>query len=202
MNTSRFEDEGLFDALPETGVSARLRDRLVAEAEHHGLLDVAYRLMDTPVGVLLLASTDVGLVRVAFAQDGPDAVLESLAVSVSPRVLHAPARLDETARQVDDYFARRRTAFDLTLDWRLTHGFRRTVLEKLPTIHYGDTASYAQIAVAAGSPRAVRAVGTACTTNPLPLVVPCHRVVRSDGSSGGYVGGPEAKNLLLSLETA
>lgn len=201
-----YESEGrrLFDALPEIDAetNARLHARLVTAAQSEGLLDVAYRTVDTPVGELLLAATEAGLVRVAFARQDHDAVLASLAESISPRVLRAPARLDEATRQVEEYLAGRRTAFDLPLDWRLSRGFRRTVLEHLPEIGYGHTASYAQIAAAAGSPRAVRAVGTACATNPLPVVVPCHRVVRSDGTAGGYVGGPEAKNTLLSLEAA
>jgi methylated-DNA-[protein]-cysteine S-methyltransferase len=123
-----------------------------------------------------------------------------LAATVSPRVLRAPGRLDGAARQIEEYFAGRRTGFELPLDWRLSHGFRRTVLSQLPFIGYGSTASYAEIAAAAGSPKAVRAVGSACATNPLPLVVPCHRVVRSDGTAGGYAGGTAAKATLLTLE--
>jgi methylated-DNA-[protein]-cysteine S-methyltransferase len=181
---------------------ARLHDRLADRAEREGVLDVAYRTLDTPVGALLLAATGEGLVRVAFAVQDHDAVLRDLADRVSPRVLRAPARLDETSRQLEEYLTGRRTAFDLPLDWRLSRGFRREVLAHLPVIGYGRTETYAQVAAAAGRPRAVRAVGTACATNPLPIVVPCHRVVRSDGTSGGYAGGPEAKRTLLSLEAA
>ncbi len=129
-------------------------------------------------------------------------MLARLADTVSPRILQAPARLDPAARQLDEYFAGGRRTFDLPLDFRLSRGFRRAVLAHLPEIGYGSTESYAQVAAAAGSPKAVRAVGTACATNPLPVVVPCHRVVRSDGSFGGYVGGEEAKRTLLTLEAA
>ena len=178
----------------------RLHARLVADAERDGLLDVAYRTVDTPVGSLLLAATDEGLVRVAYATEGHDAVLAMLATRVSPRILRAPGRLDDVSRQLDEYFAGSRRLFELPLDLRLAKGFRRAVLAHLPEIGYGHTESYAQVAAAAGSPRAVRAVGTACATNPLPVVVPCHRVVRSDGSFGGYLGGPDAKRTLLTLE--
>jgi methylated-DNA-[protein]-cysteine S-methyltransferase len=194
----------LFEALPDIDeeANARLHERLVVAAENDGLLDVSYRTIDTPVGVLLLAATAQGLVRVAFDREDHDAVLAKLAEAVSPRVLRAPGRLDEASRQLGEYFAGRRREFQLPLDFRLAKGFRRNVLAHLPEIGYGHTESYAQVAAAAGSPKAVRAVGTACATNPLPVVVPCHRVVRSDGSFGGYVGGPEAKHTLLSLEAA
>ncbi len=181
---------------------ARLHDRLAAAAAADGVLDIAYRILDTPVGPLLLAATDRGLVRVGYAREGHDAVLQALADRISPRVLAAPARLDPAARQLDDYFAGRRRGFELPLDWQLSAGFRRTVLQQLTGIGYGHTASYAAVAGLAGSPRAVRAVGTACATNPLPVVVPCHRVVRSDGGLGGYLGGDEAKRTLLTLEGA
>jgi methylated-DNA-[protein]-cysteine S-methyltransferase len=128
--------------------------------------------------------------------------LQALAGRISPRILAAPRRLDDVARQLDEYFAGRRTAFDVALDRRLSAGFRRTVLDHLAAISYGCTESYAQVAVATGHPRAVRAVGTACATNPLPVVVPCHRVLRSDGSLGGYLGGLEVKRALLELEGA
>jgi methylated-DNA-[protein]-cysteine S-methyltransferase len=179
-----------------------LRTRLAAAAQQDGVLDVAYRVIDSPVGPLLLAATDQGLIRVAFALEGHDAVLQSLADKVSPRILSAPGRLDAATREIDEYFAGRRHTFGLPLDWRLAAGFRRTVLGHLPEIGYGHTASYTAVAQLAGSPRAVRAVGTACATNPMPVVVPCHRVVRADGSMGGYRGGPEAKRTLLTLEEA
>jgi methylated-DNA-[protein]-cysteine S-methyltransferase len=180
----------------------RLHQRLSAAAQADGILDIAYRTVDTPVGTLLLAATDAGLVRVAYASEDHDTVLRTLSDRISPRVLHAPARLDATARELDEYFAGRRHSFDLPLDWQLAHGFRRTVLTHLTDIGYGRTASYAAVAQLAGSPKAVRAVGTACATNPLPIVVPCHRVVRSDGSMGGYLGGVDAKRTLLTLEAS
>jgi len=194
----------LLDAFPvEESDVDRLRGRLAAAAEAEGILDVAYRTVDTPVGPLLLAATEQGLVRVAYPNQGHDAVLQALADRISPRVLHAPARLDPVARQLDDYFAGRRRRFDVPLDWRLSTGFRSTVLHHLATdVDYGRTASYAALAALAGNPRAVRAVGTACATNPLPVVVPCHRVVRSDGAIGNYAGGVEANRTLLDLEAA
>ena len=194
----------LLDAFPvEESDVDRLRGRLAAAAEAEGILDVGYRTVDTPVGPLLLAATEQGLVRVAYPNQGHDAVLQALADRISPRVLHAPASLDPVARQLDDYFAGRRRRFDVPLDWRLSTGFRSTVLHHLATdVDYGRTASYAALAALAGNPRAVRAVGTACATNPLPVVVPCHRVVRSDGAIGNYAGGVEAKRTLLDLEAA
>ncbi|SEA55076.1 MULTISPECIES: methylated-DNA--[protein]-cysteine S-methyltransferase [unclassified Mycobacterium] len=179
-----------------------LHNRLAAAAQRDGVLDVAYRIVDSPVGPLLLAATDQGLIRVAYAIEDHDAVLQQLADKVSPRILRAPARLDAVARELDEYFTRTRRTFDVPLDWRLSAGFRAAVLHHLPEIGYGQTASYATVAALAGSPKAVRAVGTACAKNPLPVVVPCHRVVRSDGAMGGYLGGPEAKRLLLELEAA
>lgn len=181
---------------------AELHARLAADAQREGVLDIAYRIVDSPVGPLLLAATDRGVVRVAYAREDHDAVLQTLADKISPRILHAPARLDSAARELDEYFAGARRQFDIPLDWRLSAGFRSTVLHHLPEIGYGHTASYATVARLAGNPKAVRAVGTACATNPLPLVVPCHRVVRSDGAMGGYLGGAEAKRLLLALEAA
>ena len=189
-----------FDAPDEDATLRRLHDRLAASAEPSGLLDVAYRTVDTPVGTLLLAATPSGLVRVAYDIEGHDIVLARLAEALSPRILHAPARLDAVARQIDEYFAKRRTSFDVTVDLSLTRGFGRSVVEALRRIDYGRRLSYAEVATAVGSPRAVRAVGSACARNPLPVVIPCHRVVRSDGTSGQYVGGPRAKTALLELE--
>jgi methylated-DNA-[protein]-cysteine S-methyltransferase len=196
-------DADLARAFPDTPDHlAMLRERLAAAADREGLLDVAYRTFDSPVGPLLLAATEQGLVRVAFAGEGHDAVLQALADKISPRVLHAPARLDAATRELAEYFAGQRRRFDLPLDWRLSAGFRRTVLSHLPEIGYGHTASYAAAAALAGRPKAIRAAATACATNPLPVVVPCHRVVLSDGRIGNYRGGPEAKRILLTLEEA
>jgi methylated-DNA-[protein]-cysteine S-methyltransferase len=179
-----------------------LRDRLVGAAQDAGVLDVAYRTVDSPLGSLLLAATERGVVRLAFAGEDHDAVLQSLADRISPRVLRAPARLDAVARELDEYFAGRRRAFDVALDWRLSAGFRSAVLHHLVEIGYGRTATYAAVAQLAGNPKAIRAVGSACATNPIPLLVPCHRVVRSDGGMGGYLGGVDAKRTLLSLEAS
>jgi methylated-DNA-[protein]-cysteine S-methyltransferase len=193
----------LFDELNADGSAlARLHQRLERDADSAGVLDVAYRTVDTPVGTLLLAATTAGLVRVAYDVEGHDAVLTGLADRISPRVLRAPARLDTVARQIDEYFAKRRTVFEVPVDLRLADGFRRDVIDHLRDIAYGHRESYATVAAAIGHPRAVRAVGTACAHNPLPVVIPCHRVVRSDGSTGQYVGGPLAKSTLLDLEAA
>lgn len=186
----------------EPGAMADLRARLAARADELTLLDVAYRTIDSPVGALLLAATETGLVRVAFEREGFDTVLDSLATRVSPRVLQAPRRLDTAAAELDEYFAGTRRAFDLPLDLALSSGFRQVVQRYLPHIGYGHTRTYTEVAETVGNPRAVRAVGTACATNPLPVVVPCHRVLRTDGSMGGYLGGLDAKRTLLELEGA
>ena len=179
----------------------RLHARLERDAQAGDLLDIAYRTVDSAVGPLLLAATPLGLLRVAFANEGHDSVLQNLSARVSPRVLEAPTRLDPVARQLEEFFTGRRHGFDVALDWSLSHGFRRTVLEHLNAdIGYGTTTSYAALARRSGSPKAVRAVGTACATNPIPIVVPCHRVIRSDGAIGAYRGGPAAKRVLLDLE--
>ena len=178
----------------------RLRRRLGQAAEADGLLDVAYTTVDSPVGALLLAATPKGLVRVAYDVEDHDRVLEALSKQISPRVLRAPKRLDAAARELDEYFGGRRRSFDLPLDLSLSKGFRLLVQQHLPEIGYGQTRSYRDVAELVGNPRAVRAVGTACATNPLPIVVPCHRVLRTDGTLGGYIGGPEAKTALLTLE--
>lgn len=188
------------DSPVEEHLRAHLHRVLEERAARAGVLDVAYRTVDSPLGPLLLAATGAGLVRVAFERQGHDAALDELARVVSPRVLRAPARLDAPARELAEYFAGTRTAFDVPVDLTLAAGFRLAVLDVLRRTGFGATLSYAGVAAQAGSPRAVRAVGTACARNPVPLVVPCHRVVRSDGSTGEYAGGPEAKRLLLALE--
>lgn len=191
----------LFDRLdPDPATRERLHTRLVAAATRDDLLDVVHTTLDSPFGPLLVAATGRGLVKVSFEREGHDRVLEDLATRVGPRVLTDRVRLDDVARQLDEYFAGTRWGFDLHLDLRLAHGFRRDVVTHLPTIGYGHTASYGEVARAVGHPRASRAVGTACARNPLPLVVPCHRVVRADGSPGQYGGGERAKRWLLDLE--
>lgn len=186
--------------VPDPVAHIRLRTLLAQQATRFGDVEVAYRTVGSPVGELLLAATARGLVRVAYAQEGHDVVLQQLADQVDVRVLWAPPRLDDTARQLEEYFAGRRTGFDLPLDLRLLTDFRRDVLNRLQQVPYGLTTSYAGLAVASGRPAAVRAVGTACARNPVPVVVPCHRVVRSDGHLGQYLGGTEAKRTLLALE--
>jgi len=191
-----------FSGPREADTLLRLRHRLGLAADAEGLLDVAYTTIDSPVGTLLLAATPKGLVRVAYDIEDHDRVLDTLAHRLSPRVLRAPKRLDATARELDEYFRGQRQAFGLRLDFSLSTGFRQLVQRHLPEIGYGQTRTYRQVAELVGNPKAVRAVGTACATNPLPVVVPCHRVLRADGTPGGYVGGPEAKTALLSLEAA
>ena len=178
----------------------RLRGRLGEQADADGLLDVAYRTMDSPIGPLLLAATPAGLVRVAFECENHESVLLELSTAISPRVLRSSRRVDDVARQIDEYFAGRRRLFEFPVDLQLSKGFRRAVLTHLMEIPYGVRESYAVVAESAGNPRAVRAAGSACATNPIPLVVPCHRVVRSDGTYGQYRGGPEAKHMLLTME--
>lgn len=175
--------------------------RALARADDDDLVDVAWVVADSPIGPLTLAATPVGVVRIAFGDD--EAALDELAAEVSPRVVRLPARLDATRRQLDEYFARRRHDFDLPLDRRLSRGYRRQVLEALSRqVGYGEVATYKDLAVATDNPGAARAVGTAMATNPIPIVVPCHRVVRSGGAIGDYGGGPEAKAFLLRLEGA
>ena len=196
------EHNDLFTTSPDPDTLTRLHRRLEQAAESEGLLDVAYRTVDSPVGTLLLAATPRGLVRVAYDIEDHDRVLDTLAGKLSPRVLRAPKRLDGAARELEEYFGGRRRSFDLPLDLSLSKGFRLLVQQYLPSIGYGQTRSYRQVAELVGNPKAVRAVGTACATNPLPVVVPCHRVLRNDGTPGGYVGGPAAKTTLLNLEAA
>ena len=178
----------------------RLRARLVSSATSDGLLDISYRHLDTPVGDLLIATTRRGLVRIAYARENHDEVLRRLGERISPRILLAPARLDQAAHELDDYFTGARKTFDLPLDLELASGFRYRVLEQLRQLDYGQTASYSAVAHAVGNPNAVRAVGSACAHNPLPVIIPCHRVVRSDGAIGNYLRGQEAKLALLKLE--
>lgn len=180
----------------------RLRVRLAEQADTDGLLDVAYRTMDSPIGPLLLAATPAGLVRVAFECENHEDVLVELSTVISPRILRSSQRVDDVARQIDEYFGGRRRLFEVQVDMQLSKGFRRAVLTHLMEIPYGVRESYTEVAEAAGNRRAVRAAGSACATNPIPLVVPCHRVVRSDGTYGQYRGGPEAKHMLLTMEAS
>jgi methylated-DNA-[protein]-cysteine S-methyltransferase len=176
-------------------------DRLAERASEEGLLDVAYTRTDSPFGALLLAATPKGLVRVGLPNQDGDEVLVDLAARVSPRVLEAPSRLDEARRKLDLYFEGRLQRFDLPLDWRLSEGFRLRVLRAIAAIPYGQTRNYTQMASSAGNERAVRAAGTACGRNPIPVIVPCHRVLRRGGALGGYGGGLAMKQALLELES-
>lgn len=186
----------------ERGDLARLRGLLADRADEAGLLDVAYRVLASPVGDLFVAATARGLVRIDFvdAGGGLDAVVARSARELSPRLVAGTSRLDPVLAQLDEFFAGRRRDFDLELDLQLTRSFRREVVTHLPDIAYGTTASYGDLAAAIGNPGAARAVGTACASNPLPIVLPCHRVVRADGTVGRYAGGVEVKRALLALE--
>jgi methylated-DNA-[protein]-cysteine S-methyltransferase len=167
-----------------------------------GLLDVAYATLDSPVGTLLLASTPRGLVRLAYLESGEeDAVLQELATRISPRILAAPRKLDEPRRELEEYFAGRRSQFEIALDWQLTRGFGRRVLQATARIPYGSVSTYKQVAAQAGSPRGSRAAGNALGANPMPIVVPCHRVLHATGGIGGYTGGIERKRTLLAVES-
>jgi methylated-DNA-[protein]-cysteine S-methyltransferase len=175
---------------------------LTAAAAAAGLLDVAYATLDSPLGKLLLAATPEGLVRLAYIEYyDQESVLEQLAQKVSPRVLAAPRRLDEPRRELDQYFAGERREFEFPLDWRLSHGFSRRVLEATARIPYGATGTYKQMATEAGSAGASRAAGNALGSNPIPIIVPCHRILHADGGLGGYTGGLDKKRLLLAVES-
>ena len=176
---------------------------IAERAEDEGLLDVAYASVDSPLGPLTVAATPRGLVRVSYDEFRErDRALEELAERVSPRVLESRAELDPVRRELDEYFEGRRTAFDVPVDWVLARGFAREVLRATARIGFGETGTYASVATEAGSPRAVRAAGNALGSNPMPVVVPCHRVLRTGGALGGYTGGVERKEFLLRLEGA
>jgi methylated-DNA-[protein]-cysteine S-methyltransferase len=186
----------------DAAMQARI-ERLAERAASDGLLDVAYATADSPIGTVVVAATPRGLVRLSLPGERLDDVLGELAARLSPRILEHPARLDEARRELEQYFEGRRHDFELPLDWTLSSpGFRRKVLRATARIPYGETATYAEMAVAAGSPNAYRAAGSALGSNPIPLVVPCHRVLQSGGKIGNYGGGPAMKEFLLRLEGA
>ncbi len=186
---------------PDAATWERIRRDLLLRADAEGLVDVAVERHDSPLGTMLLGATPAGVVRVGLPVEGEDSVLEELARRISPRVLTASRdTLTLARRQLDEYFEGRRSAFELDLDWQLSVGFRREVLRATAEIPYGKTASYREVASRAGRPAAVRAAGTALATNPLPILVPCHRVLRTGGALGSYRGGVEAKARLLELE--
>jgi methylated-DNA-[protein]-cysteine S-methyltransferase len=177
--------------------------RLPEAAAERGLLDVAYTTLDSPVGSVVVAATQRGLVRIAYGRMTPTyEVVEELAQRISPRVLEAPSYFDGVRRELEEYFEGRRTSFDLPLDWSLTGGFTQRVLRRTAKIPYGEVSTYQQMAAAAGNERAVRAAGNALGSNPIPIIVPCHRVLRTGGGLGGYGGGLETKEFLLRLEGA
>lgn len=187
-------------AIDPRTIEPKTINRFRARAAEEGLLDVAYATADSPFGPLLLATTPRGLVRVGLPNQDADELLVDLADRVSPRVLEAPAELDEARRELDLYFDGKLDRFDLPLDWRLSDGFRRRVLRAIDRIPFGQTRTYTEMARRAGNERAVRAAGSACGSNPIPLVVPCHRVLRTGGALGGYGGGLPMKQALLELE--
>jgi methylated-DNA-[protein]-cysteine S-methyltransferase len=179
---------------------AAASERFLRRALQDGLVDVAYAPVDSPVGELVAAVTPRGLVRLAYEDGRGDAVLAELAAKVSPRVVEAPARLDDVRRQLDEYFEGRRHDFDLGIDWALTRGFTRRVLQSTARVPFGELASYREVATGAGNAAAVRAAGNALGANPMPIIVPCHRIVRTGGALGGYTGGVARKEYLLTLE--
>lgn len=187
-------------ARPEGGEAAAAARRFAAAAWERGVAAVAYASVDSPLGPLLAAVTHRGLVRLSYRGEEPGAALQELARAVSPRVLEVPAALDPVRRELDEYFAARRRRFDVAVDWSLTRGFVREVLREVARIPYGAVASYREVASRAGNPRAGRAAGNALAVNPIPIVVPCHRVVRTGGAIGGYTGGLDRKRFLLDLE--
>ncbi|HEV8572234.1 MAG TPA: methylated-DNA--[protein]-cysteine S-methyltransferase [Actinomycetota bacterium] len=198
-------ERALARAWSGTAEAAEAAARRVAErAAADGLADVAYGWADSPFGPLLVAATPRGLVRLAYEHEQHEHVLEELAESISSRVLEAPGRLDEVRRELEEYFVGRRHRFEVPVDWTLiTEGFPRRVLRATARVPYGGVTTYGDVARRAGSPRAARAAGNALGSNPIPIVVPCHRVIRSGGELGGYGGGgPERKAFLLRLEGA
>jgi methylated-DNA-[protein]-cysteine S-methyltransferase len=193
-------ERSLRSTLPEPPSPPDLAEAAAAA----GLLDVAYATLDSPVGSLLLAATPAGLVRLAYlGEEGSaeDDVLTDMARRVSPRVLSAPRRLDGPRRELDEYFTGRRDQFDLVLDRRLMTEFGRRILDATAAIPYGSVATYREVAARAGSPRGFRAAGNALGNNPLPIVLPCHRVVHTGGGLGGYTGGLDRKRTLLGIES-
>ncbi len=179
-------------------MSEQAAARFVASAAAD--VDVTYAVEDSPLGPLLLAATPRGLVTISYGD--PDAALDRLASKLSPRILQAPARLDATRRELDEYFARKRTSFDVALDWTLVSDFARRILGATAAVPFGETATYGQVAAAAGNPKAARAAGRALNGNPIPIVVPCHRIVGASGDLVGYAGGLERKVSLLRLEAS
>jgi methylated-DNA-[protein]-cysteine S-methyltransferase len=196
-------EKALRGTTPVHGASDEAAERFLRRASDEGLVDVAYARVDSPLGPLLAATTEQGLVRLSYLSfRDEDATLQALAADVSPRVLEAPARLDGVRRELDEYFESRRSTFDLAIDWSPMGDFQRRILKATAAIPFGQHASYGQVAERAGNPRAFRAAGTALGRNPIPIVIPCHRVWAAGGKLGGYTGGLERKRALLELEGA
>jgi methylated-DNA-[protein]-cysteine S-methyltransferase len=191
------EQIAIIPSAPEVEATA---DRLAARIAREGLAEILYGSVDSPLGTLLLLSTRRGLVRLAFPEEGEGEVLEDLAGRLSPSIVQAPAALDGIRRELEEYFTGARHTFELALDWSLMTRFTKSVLRATAAIPFGETLSYAQIAAKAGSPRGYRAAGNALGSNPIPIVIPCHRVLSSAGTLGGYAGGPDRKRALLELE--
>lgn len=187
-------------ALADPGAARSAAERFAARAAQEGLIEVAYATTDSPFGPVTLAATDRGLVRLNLPGHDAGDFLARLSQEISPAILESPGSLDDARRELDEYFAGRLKRFSVPLDWRLIHGFQEKVLRATYAIPYGETLTYGEVAAEAGNPRAVRAAGTALGRNPIPLIVPCHRVTRSGGDPGNYRGGPEMKRGLLRLE--
>lgn len=208
MSESRQQDTSRVEAALRRGAAkgeehaAQAAARLSRRIAEEGLADVSYTSAESPFGTLLLARTRRGLVRLAFPEESLDGMLERLARRISPRIVEARAPLDDARRELEEYFAGRRRSFDVALDWTLVAPFARRVLGVTSRIPYGGVLSYAEVAADAGSPRGFRAAGNALGANPIPVVVPCHRVLRSGGALGGYGGGLDRKRWLLELEGA
>jgi methylated-DNA-[protein]-cysteine S-methyltransferase len=188
-------------AMKTVATPADVAERFSARAAEEGHIDVAYATVDSPIGRLLAAVTRTGLARLGFGQESHDDILEDLSRRISPRVVEAPGRVDDVRRQLDEYFAGSRQRFTLPLDWALMQGFARKVLQRTNEIPYGEVRTYRQVADLAGNDRASRATGNALGSNPIPIVVPCHRVIRTGGGLGGYGGGLEITQLLLDIES-
>jgi len=194
--------QGTPDVRDASGEAIAAARRVSERAAEEGFADISYAPVDSPFGTLHAATTKRGLVRVAFPEESVESVLEALARRLSPRIVEAPASLDAVKRELEEYFAGRRRTFDLALDWALIAPFGRRVLRMTAAIPYGGHLSYAEVAAEAGSPRGARAAGNALGANPIPIVIPCHRVLRSGGALGGYGGGLDRKRFLLELEGA
>jgi methylated-DNA-[protein]-cysteine S-methyltransferase len=194
--------QGIPDVRDASGEAIAAARRVSGRAAEEGFADISYAPVDSPFGTLHAAITKHGLVRIAFPEERVESVLERLARGLSPRIVEAPASLDTVKRELDEYFAGRRHTFDLALDWALIAPFGRRVLRMTAAIPYGGVLSYAEVAAEAGSPRGARAAGNALGANPIPIVIPCHRVLRAGGALGGYGGGLDRKRFLLELEGA